>query len=101
MNAFTIDTLQPLSLSEQLDAMLLGWLERHADRHTPEPAGTRGAAFVSVSDGAVPEVERFCAGWDMTSERTALSNSRWVVLRVDGPILPVTGFTEITDMYRP
>lgn len=100
MNASNPETLLPLTLSEQLDAMLLGWLERQAARDTPEPAGTRGAAFVTVTDGAVPEVERFCAGWDMTAERTALSNSRWVVLRVDGPILPVTGFTEITDMYR-
>ena len=46
------------------------------------------------------EVQRFCAGWDMTAERTALSNSRWVVLRVDGPILPVTGFAAVSDMYR-
>ena len=94
------ETLHPLTLSEQLDAMLLGWLERHADRHAPRPAETRAAAFVSVVDRSVAEVQRFCAGWDMTAERTALSNSRWAVLRVDGPILPVTGFAAVSDMYR-
>ena len=94
------ETLQPLTLSAQLDAMLLGWLERHADRHAPRPADTRAAAFVTVVDRAVAEVQRFCAGWDMTAERTALSNGRWAVVRVDGPILPVTGFAAVSDMYR-
>ena len=94
------DTVLPLTLCEQLDAMLLGWLERYADRHPPGPADTRAAAFVTVVDRAVAEVQRFCAGWDMTAERTALSNSRWAVLRVDGPILPVTGFAAVSDMYR-
>lgn len=100
MNTPETEILQPLTLSEQLDAMLLGWLQRHADRHAPGPADTRAAAFVTVVDRAVAEVQRFCAGWDMTAERTALSNSRWVVLRVDGPILPVTGFAAVSDMYR-
>ena len=100
MNTPETETLQPLTLSEQLDAMLLGWLERHADRHAPGPADTRGAAFVTVVDRAVAEVQRFCAGWDMTAERTALSNGRWAVLRVDGPVLPVMGLAAITDMYR-
>ena len=81
--------------------MLLGWLERYADRHKAGRADTRGAAVVTVADGAVPEVERFCALWDMTAERTAPAEGRWAVLRVDGPVLPVMGFAEITDMYRP
>ena len=94
------DTLQPLTLSEQLDAMLLGWLEHHADRQDPGPADRRAAAFVTVAQRCVAEVERFCAGWGMTAERTSLSNERRAVLRVDGPLLPVTGFAAITDMYR-
>jgi hypothetical protein len=94
------ETLQPLTLSEQLDAMLLGWLERHADHQEPGPADRRAAAFVTVAERCVPEVERFCAGWDMTAERTSLSNERRAVLRVDGLLLPVTGFAAITDMYR-
>ena len=94
------ETLQPLTLSEQLDAMLLGWLERHADHHSPGQAHRRAAAFVTVAEGCVAEVERFCAGWDMTAERTSLSNDRRAVLRVDGLLLPVTGFAAITDMYR-
>jgi hypothetical protein len=100
VNTPETETLQPLTLSEQLDAMLLGWLERHADRHAPGPVETRAAAFVTVADRAVAEVQRFCAGWDMTAERTALSNSRWAVLRVNGPVLPVMGLAAITDMYR-
>ena len=94
------ETLQPLTLSEQLDAMLLGWLEHHADHHAPGPAERRAAAFVTVAEKCVAEVERFCAGWDMTAERTSLTNDRRAVLRVDGPLLPVTGFAAITDMYR-
>ena len=90
----------PLTLSEQLDAMLLGWLERHADRHAPGRADSRGAAFVTIAESAVAEVEQFCAGWGLTTRRTGLSNSRRAVLRVDGPLLPVTGFAAITDMYR-
>ncbi len=100
MNTPDTDTLQPLTLSEQLDAMLLGWLERHADHHTPGPADRRAAAFVTVAERCVAEVERFCAGWGMTAERTSLGNDRRAVLRVDGLLLPVTGFAEITDMYR-
>lgn len=100
MNATDTEIHLPLSLSEQLDAMLLGWLERHADRHPAGPPGTRAAAFVTVADAAVPEVQRFCASWAMTARRSELSNRRQAVLRVDGPVLPVTGFTEITEMYR-
>lgn len=100
MSATEIEILLPLTLSEQLDAMLLGWLERHADRHAPGRADSRGAAFVTIADPAVAEVERFCAGWGLTTRRTGLSNSRRAVLCVDGPLLPVTGFAAITDMYR-
>ena len=36
----------------------------------------------------------------LSAERTSLGNDRRAVLRVDGPVLPVTGFAEITDMYK-
>jgi hypothetical protein len=94
------ETLQPLTLSEQLDAMLMGWLERRADRHTPQRPDTRAAAIITIADHAVAEVERFCARWNMTAERTARAGGDFAVLRVDGPTLPVQGFTEITGMYR-
>ncbi len=100
-NASDTDIVIPLTLCEQLDAMLLGWLERHADRRTAGRADTRGAAVVTVAKGAVAEIERFCALWDMTAEHTAPPEGRWAVLRVDGPVLPVMGFAAITDMYRP
>jgi hypothetical protein len=32
--------------------------------------------------------------------RTGLGDGRWAVLRVDGPLLPLKGFTAIIDMYR-
>jgi hypothetical protein len=101
MNVSGSETPQPLTLSEKLHAMLLGWLAWCADRRAPRRAGSRGAAVVTVTARAVPEVERFCARWDMTAERTATADGRWAVLRVDGPVLPVMGFSAITDMYRP
>ena len=36
MPAFATDSLIPLTLSEQLNAMLSGWLDRHA----PDSSGT-------------------------------------------------------------
>jgi hypothetical protein len=90
------DAVLPLSLSEQLDAMLLGWLERRAARGRPERPGRRARAAVTVSDGALPEVERFCAGWEMTVERPA----RGRVAVVEGPARTVEGFAAIVAMCR-
>jgi hypothetical protein len=53
---------------------------------------------VTVASGSVPEVEAFCARWDMSVECTPLEAA--AVLVVEGPALPVQGFTEITSMYR-
>jgi hypothetical protein len=56
MSSLLTDTLPPLTLSEQLDAMLSGWLDRHA------PAGDLGRpdeiakAVVTVADGDVAEI---------------------------------------------
>ena len=90
----------PLTVSEQLDAMLAGWLDRH------DPAGERrrtegvARAVVTVADGAVPEVEAFCARRQLTVQRSARGGGRWAVLVVEGGALSVQGFTEITGMYR-
>ena len=92
----TADTVQPLTLSEQLDAMLLGWLERHADGHEPGRLDRRAKAVVSIAESALPEVERFCAQWAMTVRWSA----RGSVAVVEGPSLAVEGFTAITAMYR-
>jgi len=94
------ETPQPLTLFEQLDAMLLGWLEGYADRNGPGPPDARAAAVVTVADAAVAEIKRFCASWDMHAERIGPGDGRWAVLRVDGPLLPLKGFAAITEMYR-
>lgn len=100
MPSLVTDTLLPLTLSEQLDAMLSGWLDRHA------PGGDLGrpdeiaAGVVTVADGDVAQVEAFCARWDLRVRRTARGDGRWAVLIVEGRELAVRGFTEITAMYR-
>jgi hypothetical protein len=91
------DTLTPLTLSEQLDAMLSGWLDRHAPGYADDD-GAAGAV-VTVAEREIPEVEAFCAHWGMTARRTR-ANGRMAVLVIEGPALPVRGFTEITAMYR-
>src|ERR1700754_474382 len=89
----------PLTLSEQLDAMLLGWLERRTAEGARETAA--GAkAVITVGAAHFAEVETFCARWDMTIERVLARRDGRVVLVVAGPHLPVQGFTEITAMYR-
>jgi hypothetical protein len=90
-------TTLPLTLSEQLDAMLAGWLDRHA----PDgELGRKAAAVVTVADTDVAPVEAFCADRDMTVRRIARGDGRWAVLVVEAAALPVRGFTEITAMYR-
>jgi hypothetical protein len=91
-------THQILSLSEQLDAMLLGWLERRAGRHRVE-LGATAVAILTVGTKHVPEVETFCAKWGLRVERIGGSEVL-AALRVSGPALPVIGFSEITAMYR-
>jgi hypothetical protein len=51
MASLTRETLQPLTLSEQLDAMLLGWLERDADRNRTSRPGRRGTAVITEITG--------------------------------------------------
>jgi hypothetical protein len=100
MSPFPADTRLPLTLSEQLDAMLSGWLDRHApgaDRARPDEIAT---GVVTVADDAVAQVEAFCARWDLTVRRTARGDGRWAVLIIEGRALPVRGFIEITAMYR-
>jgi hypothetical protein len=89
----------PLTLSEQLDAMLLGWLERHAERPSSSRPDHRAKAVVTVAAGSIEEVEAFCAKWAMTLTSSP-SGECWAVLVVEGPALPIQGFAEITRMYR-
>ena len=95
----THETL-PLTLSEQLDAMLFGWLEHRADRDRAQSPALRARARVTVAEHLVPEIEAFCERWEMTVERAPAGDASWAVLHVDGPVLPVEGFSAITGMYR-
>jgi hypothetical protein len=85
------------ALFEQLDAMMFGWLERNADTGGPVRPGVYAKAVLPIADNAMPEVERFCAEWDMVVERPA----EGPIAVIEGPELAVRGFTEITAMYRP
>ena len=77
-----------------------GWLDRHAPDGDLGDPDQPAAGVVTVADAHVPEVEAFCAGWDMTVRRTARGDGPWAVLIVEGRPLPVRGFVEITSMYR-
>src|SRR5262245_25636387 len=93
-------TREVLTLSEQLDAMLLGWLEHHADRERPGDPALRARALITVAERHVEEVETFCARWEMTVRRLPGGEGGWAQLYLDGPALPVEGFSAITGMYR-
>jgi hypothetical protein len=86
----------PLSLSEQLDAMLLGWLERCARWRPPVAPGLHATVVLTIGDDAMAEVERFCAGWGMSVTRPA----RGKVALVEGPARAVEGFAEIVALER-
>jgi hypothetical protein len=100
MASLLSDTALPLTLSEQLNAMLLGWLDRHAPDGDLGSAEQIAAGVITVAESDVAQVEAFCANWDMTVRRSARGAGHWAVLVVQGRPLPVRGFTEITAMYR-
>ena len=91
-----VDPSEILSLSEQLDALLVGWLERNARPVPPEATAT---AVVTVLAEHIAQVELFCARWAMHVTRLG-GGRRWEAIRVEGPRLPVIGFAQITAWYR-
>jgi hypothetical protein len=100
MASLQSDTTLPLTLSEQLNAMLCGWLDRHAPDGDLGDPDQPAAGVITVSNAHVPEVQAFCAEWDMTVTASASRDARHAVLVVQGRQLPVRGFIEITSMYR-
>jgi hypothetical protein len=86
--------IAPLTLAEQLDAMLLGWLERRAEHVGPVESAQRAAAVMTIAEQALPDVRRFCERWGMTVQ------TRGGAVVVEGPARAVEGFAEITAMYR-
>jgi hypothetical protein len=95
MAALPTDSTAPLTLSEQMDAMLLGWLEHHADRRDPGRPDLRAKAVMAVGEAALPEIELVCEHWALTLERA----SRGIAV-IEGPARVVEGFVAITAMYR-
>jgi hypothetical protein len=100
MDSLASDTAFPLTLADQLNAMLAGWLDRHAPDGNLGEADQVAAGIITVAEAHVPDVEAFCAGWGMTIQRSPRTEGRWAVLVVQGRPLPVRGFVEITSMYR-
>ncbi len=84
----------PLTLAEQLDAMLMGWLERVARLRRPAAADLRATAVLTVSDSALADIEAVCANWAMTVERPA----RGRITVIEGPARVVEGFAEISAL---
>jgi hypothetical protein len=66
MSSLDTDVLIPLTLSEQLDAMLSGWLDRNAPHYDGEADGVAGG-IVTVAEREVPEVEAFCERWGLVA----------------------------------
>ena len=71
--------------------MLHGWLERAAALRAPVRPGLRATSAIAVEDAAMADVERLCAGWDMTVARPA----RGVIALVEGPARVVEGLAAI------
>jgi hypothetical protein len=89
-----------MTLSDQLDSLLFGWLEHRADTGPPRRADAQGTAILAVAERLVPEVESFCERWDLGVRVQPSDPGRWAVLRVDGPSLPVEGLAAIIELYR-
>ena len=83
---------QPLTLAEQLDAMLHGWLERSAEVRRPGRPGARVTAVLAST--ALAGVRDLCARWDLTVE------PRGAVALVSGPARVVEGLVAVTGMAR-
>ena len=88
------------SLSTELDLRLADWLERRAEAGFPPRADLEGTAIITVAERAVAAVERLCRLWGLRSKPTPCDGGRWVVLRIDGPALPVQGLAEIAASTR-
>jgi hypothetical protein len=95
-------TLSPatLSLADQLDAMLLGWLERRNAGAAQQPTGGDATAVITVAAAAVPGVEALCARWGLGVHRPGRGEGPWIVLCVSGRPLPIMGLAEIIRALR-
>ena len=90
----------PLTLSEQLDAMLSGWLDRHDPDGERRGADRIARAVITAARSAVPEIEAFCARHELRLQCNMPAGLHWAVLVVEGEPLPIQGLAEITAMYK-
>jgi hypothetical protein len=100
LRSATESATNPLTLGEQLDAMLLGWLEHRAATRGAVRADALATTVVTVAQRLVPQVEAFCERWQLEVRHTVPEFGGFTVLSIRGRSLPVQGFTEITAMYR-
>jgi hypothetical protein len=94
MAAYSTDIASPLTLAEQLDAMLLGWLEHAADRRGAARADLRATAVLTIATAAVAELQSLCERWGMTLEM------RGTVAVIAGPARVVDGLVAVIGMHR-
>ncbi len=87
-----------MTLTDQLDSLLFGWLEDRAETGPVRRPDARGTVVLSVKDRLVPEVEAFCERWDLGVRVKPAGH--WSVLRVDGPSLPIEGLAAVIELYR-
>jgi hypothetical protein len=92
--ADTTDIAKILTLCDQLDAMLLGWLERSARRRPPGHLDLRATGVLALAAGALPELRRLCARWDLDIE------TRQNVALVTGPARVIEGLVAVTAIAR-
>ena len=94
MAAHSTDIASPLTLAEQLDAMLLGWLEHAADRRGATRADLRATAILTIAPALVAELQGLCERWDLTLEM------RGAVGVIAGPARVVDGLVAVIGMHR-
>jgi hypothetical protein len=92
MAAHTTEIASALTSSEQLDAMLLGWLEHTADRRRPGRPGARLTAVLARA--ALSGSRDLRARWDLTIDTYG------AVAVVSGPARVVEGLVAVTGMAR-
>jgi hypothetical protein len=88
------DIASPLTLAEQFDAMLLGWLEHAADRRGPGRPDLRATAILTVGADVLSELRGLCERWDLTLEM------RGAVAVISGPARVVDGLVAVIGLYR-
>jgi hypothetical protein len=94
LDVMAADLTDILTLSEQLDAMLLGWLEHAAERRGEVRPDLRATAILTIPPRTLPELQLLCERWHLTIEM------RESVAVIGGPARVVDGLVAVAGMYR-